>query len=189
MIKRLTARFALVFSCTLMTAGIAAPASAAFWQCAPYARQISGIEIRGNADTWWGQAAGRYDRGHAPKAGAVLAFAATSRMRVGHVAMVSRVVSDREVLLTHANWSRRGQVETDVRAIDVSPAGDWTMVKVWFGPQGGIGTTAYPTRGFIYADHAPRNPQLDEGGDDALPTPVIATAATVPVAGGLPLAR
>lgn len=187
MLKTLTARFALMVSCILVTAGIATPASAAFWQCAPYARQISGIDIRGNADTWWGQAAGRYERGHAPKVGAVLAFAATSRMRVGHVAMVSRVVSDREVLLTHANWSRPGQVEAGVRAVDVSPNGDWTQVKVWYAPQGGIGTTAYPTRGFIYSGRGSR----DADGDDAAPLParVIATAAAVPVAGGLPLAR
>ena len=190
MVKVLTARFALVFSCILATAGLAAPASAAFWQCAPYARQISGIEIRGNADTWWGQAAGRYERGHAPKVGAVLAFAASHRMRVGHVAMVSRVVGDREVLLTHANWSRPGKVETDVRAIDVSPNGDWTMVKVWYAPQGDLGTSAYVTRGFIYSGHAPRGEAAEDAGDEPLPiTAVIATAATVPVASGLPLGR
>ena len=79
------ARFALVVSCGLMTA---TPASAQFWQCAPYAREVSGIQIRGNANTWWGQAAGRYERGHAPKVGAVLSFESTRRMRVGHVAMV-----------------------------------------------------------------------------------------------------
>jgi surface antigen len=152
--KALTARFALVVSCGLMTA---TPAFAQFWQCAPYARQISGIEIRGNANTWWSQAAGRYERGHAPKEGAVLSFEATRRMRVGHVAMVSKVVGDREVLLTHANWSRRGGVERDVRAIDVSAAGDWSMVKVWYGPQGGLGTSAYPTKGFIYSGHAPKS--------------------------------
>ena len=152
MMKALAVRFALVFSCGLM---MAAPAAAQFWQCAPYARQISGIDIHGNADTWWGQAEGRYERGHLPKAGSVLAFAATGRMRVGHVAMVSRIVSDREVLLTHANWSRRGGIETDVRAIDVSPAGDWSEVKVWYGPQGDLGTSSYPTKGFIYADHGP----------------------------------
>jgi surface antigen len=188
MVKTFTARFALMASCILATAGVAAPASAAFWQCAPYARQISGIEIRGNADTWWGQAAGHYERGHSPKVGAVLAFAATHRMRVGHVAMVSRVVSDREVLLTHANWSRPGRVETDVRAVDVSPNGDWTMVKVWYAPQGGIGTTAYPTRGFIYSGHAPHDLRTDDGADDAAPV-VIATAATVPVAPGVSLDR
>src|SRR3546814_4891063 len=70
------------------------------------------------------------------------------------VAMVSKIVSDREVLLTHANWSRPGRVETDVRAVDVSPAGDWSEVKVWYGPIGDLGTSVYPTKGFIYATAA-----------------------------------
>ncbi len=172
-VKTLAARFALVVSCGLMTA---TPAMAQFWQCAPYAREISGISIHGNANTWWGQAAGKYARGHAPKVGAVLAFQSTRRMRVGHVAMVSQVVSDREVLLTHANWSRPGAIERNVRAIDVSAAGDWSEVKVWYGPLGGLGTSSYPTNGFIYSDHAPVN--------DAAPMPdtnVIATVAAVPV--------
>ncbi|MDB5696085.1 MAG: chap [Sphingomonas bacterium] len=130
----------------------AAPAVAQFWQCAPYAREVSGIQIRGNANTWWGQAAGRYARGQTPRPGAVLAFDSTRRMRVGHVAMVSRIVSEREVLLTHANWSRRGGIERDVRAIDVSAAGDWSAVKVHY--RGSMGTSVNPTRGFIYADRA-----------------------------------
>lgn len=145
------ARFALVAACGLMAT---TPASATFWQCAPFARLISGIKIHGNANTWWSQAAGKYDRGDTPRVGAVLAFNSTARMRVGHVAMVSKVVSDREVLLTHANWSRRGQVERNVRAVDVSDKGDWSLVKVWYGPQGGLGTSSYPTKGFIYSDHA-----------------------------------
>lgn len=148
----LAARLALMMACGLATA---TPATAQFWQCAPFARHVSGIDLHGNADTWWGQAEGRYDRGHTPQAGAVLAFEATGRMRVGHVAMVSEVVSAREVLLTHANWSRRGGIETDVRAIDVSDAGDWSRVKVWYGPNHGLGTSTYPTKGFIYAGAAP----------------------------------
>ena len=152
-INRLAARFALVFSCAL---GLAAPAAARSWQCAPYAREVSGIRIHGNANTWWGQAAGRYERGRTPKAGSVLAFEPTRRMRVGHVAMVSKVVGDRELLLTHANWSRRGGIERDVRAVDVSAAGDWSEVKVWYGPQGGLGTLSYPTSGFIYPGSAPQ---------------------------------
>lgn len=153
----LTALFALLVSCGLMTA---MPATAKPLQCVPYARQMSGIALRGNANTWWSQAAGRYERGHTPRVGAVLAFAATRHMRLGHVAMVSKVVSDREVLLTHANWSRHGGVERDVRAVDVSPDGDWSMVKVWFAPLGDLGLTAYPTKGFIYADGT-------DAGDDA----------------------
>ncbi len=82
-------------------------------------------------------------------------------MRLGHVAMVSEVVSDREVLLTHANWSRRGGIERNVRAVDVSEAGDWSMVKVWYGPNGGLGTSAYPTKGFIYSDRAADNDTVD----------------------------
>ena len=162
----------LTLSCILLST---TPAAAQFWQCAPFARSVSGIEIRGNANTWWGQAAGHYDRGNAPKVGAVLSFQSTARMRVGHVAMVSRVVNDREVLLTHANWSRPGQIETDVRAVDVSAAGDWSMVKVWYAPNGGLGTSAYPTNGFIYSGHAP----IAQPADD-LPTLIIATV-TVPV--------
>ena len=166
-------------ACVLMGT---APAAAQFWQCAPFAREVSGIQIRGNANTWWGQAAGRYARGHDPKVGAVLSFRSTRRMRVGHVAMVSQVVSDREVLLTHANWSRRGGVERDVRAVDVSAAGDWSQVRVWYAPQGGLGTSSYPTDGFIYADGTP----------DADPSPapvVIASASTGAGAWGVPLSR
>ena len=173
--KTLAARFALVVSCGLMTA---APASAQFWQCVTFARSVSGIQIRGNANTWWGQAEGRYERGHTPKVGAVLAFQPTSRMRVGHVAMVSRIVGDREVLLTHANWSRPGRIETDVRAVDVSAAGDWSMVKVWYAPQGDLGTSSYPTNGFIYSNGTPTVPASMA---PAVNTNVIATSAPVPM--------
>ncbi len=172
----LAARFALVVSCALMAA---TAAQAGYLQCAPFAREVSGIEIRGNANTWWGQAAGRYERGATPQVGAVMAFKAVRSMPVGHVAMVSKVVSAREVLLTHANWSRRGGVERNVRAIDVSAAGDWSQVRVWFAPVGGLGTSSYPVAGFIYAGKAPVTPAVTE---EALPPLTIATAATVPVA-------
>lgn len=135
-----------------LSALISVPAAAGTLQCAPFARQVSGIEIYGNANTWWGQAEGRYARGHQPRVGAVLAFASSRSMPVGHVAMVSKVVSDREVLLTHANWSYRGDIERDVRAVDVSANNDWTDVRVWYGPIGGLGTRSNPANGFIYAD-------------------------------------
>jgi len=171
--RAFAARFALVVSCSLMAA---TPAMAQFWQCAPYAREISGINIHGNANTWWNQAAGHYARGHAPKAGAVLAFASSGRMKLGHVAMVSEVISDREVLLTHANWSRRGGIEHNVRAVDVSEAGDWSLVKVWYGPQGGLGTTSYPTKGFIYSDRATDTDTV-EGDDTQAPLPTLTMAS------------
>lgn len=148
-IRRLTAHLALLLSFTLLAAQ---PAQAQFWQCAPFARMMSGISLFGNAGTWWAKAAGKFARGHLPKIGSVMSFMPTSHMRVGHVAMVSEVVSDREVLLTHANWSRRGGVETNVRAVDVSDAGDWSKVKVWY--HGALGTSVYPVNGFIYSKSA-----------------------------------
>ncbi|OQW78363.1 MAG: CHAP domain-containing protein [Proteobacteria bacterium ST_bin13] len=179
--KTLAARFALVLSCVLMTA---TPAMAGRLQCVPFAREMSGIDIYGNAKTWWSQAEGRYARGTTPKIGAVLAFEATGKMRLGHVAMVSQIVSDREILLTHANWSRPGGIERDVRAIDVSVAGDWSEVRVWYGPLRDLGKSAYPAKGFIYAAPALQATPLDGGAPNATVT-IAANALTTPVILGL----
>lgn len=123
-------------------------------QCVPYARKVSGIQLYGDAHTWWDQAAGRYARGTRPKVGAVIAFRPYGAMKLGHVAAVSRIVDSRTVLLRHANWSpidgRRGQPEDNVRAVDVSPDNDWSEVRVWYAPLGGLGTTHWPVEGFIY---------------------------------------
>ncbi|MDE0945937.1 MAG: CHAP domain-containing protein [Sphingobium sp.] len=148
--------FRAVFAAALLALSslIVTPATAGVLQCVPFARQASGIELYGNAHTWWNQAEGRYDRGHEPRIGAVLAFAASRSMPVGHVAMVSKIVNEREVLLTHANWSYRGGIERNVRAIDVSPNNDWTDVRVWYGPIGNLGLRSNATRGFIYAQPA-----------------------------------
>lgn len=125
-----------------------------YLQCVPYARRVSGIQIYGDAHTWWGQARGRYQRGSRPRVGAVLAFQPHGKMRLGHVAAVSRIIDSRTVLLRHSNWSpingRRGQIEDDVRAVDASANNDWSKVRVWYGPIEALGGTAWPVHGFIY---------------------------------------
>ena len=93
-------------------------------QCVPYARIVSGVEIYGDALTWWDQAQDHYKRGSIPKKGAVLAFRPVGPMTLGHVAVVSRILDDRRVLIRHANWSSPGAIEEDVLAIDVSDAGE-----------------------------------------------------------------
>jgi len=84
----------------------------------------------------------------------VMAFQPYGNMRLGHVAAVSRVIDSRTVLLRHANWSpidgRRGQIEDNVEAVDVSPDNDWSQVRVWYAPIQGLGSTAWPVAGFIY---------------------------------------
>ncbi len=94
--------------------------------CVPFARENSGIEIRGNALTWWGHAAGVYARGYRPEVGSVLNFRATRHMRLGHVAVVTNVLTPRVVEIDHANWSARGKVSRGIRVVDVSPANDWS---------------------------------------------------------------
>ena len=150
--RRFLGAFAL---CASLLASVPATARD-YLQCVPFARAESGVDIRGNAKTWWAQAAGEYDRGQEPRKGAVMAFASTAGMPLGHVAVVKKVVSDREILIDHANWSpingRRGQIERNVRVVDVSDKGDWSMVRVWYAPIGDLGLRANPVQGFIYAD-------------------------------------
>jgi surface antigen len=133
-----------------------------YLECVPYARQISGVQIYGDALTWWDQAKGRYARGHEPRVGAVMAFRPYGNMRLGHVAAVSEIIDSRTVLLRHANWSpidgHRGQIEDNIRAIDVSPNNDWSEVRVWFAPIQALGSTHWPIAGFIYNEE----PGLDE---------------------------
>jgi hypothetical protein len=109
--------------------------------------------VKGNAANWWANAAGLYERGFRPEPGSVLNFRATGRMRLGHVAVVSQVVSAREVMIDHANWAgpglRKGMVSHSVKVIDVSDSNDWSAVRVALGDRDTFGSV-YPTYGFIY---------------------------------------
>lgn len=115
--------------------------------CVPFARMASGIEIKGNARTWWAAAEGRYARGRTPQKGAVMVFAGMRGMPHGHVAVVAEVVSDREIRLDHANWTRN-RVTLGHLARDVSEKGDWSRVQMEHAP-GSFGRVN-PVHGFIY---------------------------------------
>jgi len=116
--------------------------------CVPYARAASGINLRGDAYTWWDNAAGIYQRGIAPAPGAVLVLAQTNRLRSGHVAVVRQIISSREILVDHANWVP-GQVINGQHVYDVSPANDWTMPR-FYNLEAGVYGSVYPAYGFIY---------------------------------------
>jgi hypothetical protein len=161
-------RFPHAFAAMILCLSIAAPAAARplldyVGECVPFARNASGIQIYGDAWTWWDQAKGKYARGHTPRVGSVVAFAKQARLRLGHVAVVSRIVEDRVLMLTHANWSRqdgeRGHTEQDVTLFDVSDDNDWSEVRVWYKDATGLGATTYRVHGFIYAPGRP-TPEL-----------------------------
>lgn len=126
-----------------------------YLQCVPYARRVSGILIFGDAHTWWGQAEGHYARGFRPKVGAVMTLKPSGGSTLGHVAAVSRIVDSRTILIRHSNWSlingRRGQIEDNVKVIDVSPTNDWSAVRVWYAPLQALGGSHWPVQGFIYS--------------------------------------
>ncbi len=146
----LVRKFVLAF----LVCGIVASAAPAWaLQCVPYARQASGLSLQGDAWRWWSAAEGVYERGNAPLPGAVMVFKSTKAMRHGHVAVVSRIVSRREIRIDHANWGQgrhRGKIERDVAVLDVSPRNDWTQVRVWHEGSDSYGVRVNPVFGFIY---------------------------------------
>lgn len=125
----------------------------AWLQCVPYARRVSGIELKGDAYTWWRQADGLYQRGQQPEPGAVLSFKRTRGMYLGHVAVVTETVGPRKILITQAHWPtpgrRHGDISHAISVIDVSSGNDWTQVRVEIGHSGRYGSV-YQTNGFIY---------------------------------------
>jgi surface antigen len=116
--------------------------------CALYVRAETGVALYGAAAGWWDQAEGWYGRGHLPAVGSILVFKRTAHMRSGHVALVARVVSAREILVDHANW-HRGIVSRGMSVIDTSRDQDWTQVAVIDLPSGKHGRSN-PTFGFVY---------------------------------------
>jgi hypothetical protein len=121
-------------------------------QCVQYAREKSGINLYGDAYSWWNQAPPD-KRGNIPVVGSVLVLAQTPRMTHGHLAVVTRIVGNREISVTHSNWGdgwlSRRRVFDYQRVLDVSPMNDWSQVKFW-NYEAGVFGAPYPAKGFIY---------------------------------------
>jgi surface antigen len=118
-------------------------------QCVPFARRESGVEIFGDANTWWRQARGRYETTDAPSEGAVLVLHGYASSSRGHVAVVKETVSPRLIIVDHANWLNGGEITRDVPIMDASAAGDWSEVRVWHVPGRQWGARTYRVQGFI----------------------------------------
>jgi hypothetical protein len=127
-------------------------------ECVPYAREHSSINIHGDAYTWWDKAAGVYARGNEPLMGAVMVLVNYAGRRHAHVAVVSRMVSPREIRIDHANWLNDGAIYVNDPVIDVSDANDWSQVKVWNIRTGSWGTKVYTVKGFIGPGPVNANP-------------------------------
>ena len=117
--------------------------------CVEYARLASGITIFGDAKTWWDKARQSYAQLTNPTPGAVMVFNTRKKMALGHVAVVKRILSSREVIVDHANWGRDGRIYLNAPVIDVSANNDWSRVRVWNTRAGTMGSSTYAIRGFI----------------------------------------
>jgi surface antigen len=120
-------------------------------QCVPYARAHSGIQIYGDAYTWWDKAAGKYPRASLPEPGAVLVLHNYAGPAHGHLAVVRQVVGPREIRVDHANWLNDGSIYVDDPVRDVSDDNDWSVVRVFNLRAGAWGSKLYPVQGFIGA--------------------------------------
>jgi hypothetical protein len=121
--------------------------------CVPYARAISGFELRGDAWTWWKGAEGVYSRGNLPAVGAIIVMSRSKTMSRGHVGVVTAVLNSREIQIDHANW-KPGEVHRGALVRDVSTTNDWSEVQVWYPPINDYGTGRHRLSGFIYPQHS-----------------------------------
>jgi len=119
-------------------------------QCVPFARQASGIQIFGDANTWWVRAAGRYPQSSRPATGSVLVIRGFNNPGRGHVAVVTHIDSSRLIRVDHANWLNNGEISVGVPVLDVSPNNDWSEIRVWHIPGGHWGGRVYSAQGFIH---------------------------------------
>ncbi len=117
--------------------------------CVPFARAHSGVDIHGDAYTWWDKAEGRYRRSAAPSDGAVMVLAGYAGPSHAHVAVVRRIVSSREIRVDHANWLNNGAIFLDDPVADISPNNDWSEVLVWNVQTHAWGVHTYNVQGFI----------------------------------------
>jgi surface antigen len=149
-------------------------------QCVPYARMVSGIALHGDAHTWWKNAEGRFRRGHDPAPGAVMVVRGSRKTPLGHVAVVTKILNEREILVDHANWLNNERIHLATPVIDVSPSNDWSAIRVWYTPGAQYGANVYPLAGFIYSDSPSLYITVANANVRAHPTTNAKRIATIP---------
>ena len=150
--------FALLFltACSSTSGRISTPMAEGWFapkneQCVPFARRASGIEIYGDAHTWWRKAKPE-KRMKRPRPGAVMVLAKTRRLSRGHLAVVKEIIDSDEITVTHTNWGHssdtRRIVYESMRVKDISKAKDWSHAIFWNANTSAYGSP-YKVSGFI----------------------------------------
>jgi len=150
----------LISACTTMAS------DSRYLQCVPYARQVSGIEIYGDAHTWWAKAQKKsLARGKKPEKDSVFILSKTKQLPYGHLSVVKKVVSPRLIEVDHANWGKniigQGNIYKSMPVKDVSKNNDWSKVRFWSPESENFGYV-YPATGFVYNRKAQKQVQLTQ---------------------------
>lgn len=126
-------------------------------QCVDYAKENGWSDFSGLgfAYKWWFAATEKtssyyvpgYPVGNIPQIGAVLVLKPWSGNTAGHVAIVTKIVDDDEILVNHANWRNDEVIRIGDKVKDAS-GGKWKKILVQYGAD--YGSTTYDTNGFIY---------------------------------------
>jgi surface antigen len=132
-------------------------------QCVPFARDASGVNIRGDAKHWWKLAAGKYSRSRRPKEGSVFVMRGYQTARRGHVAVVRQILDSRTIVVDHANWGNDGRIYLNAPVRDESAKNDWSKVRVWYTPNDRWGQRVYRAKGFIHPTTAVADNSLGLG--------------------------
>jgi hypothetical protein len=90
-----------------------------------------------------------------PETGAVIVMRGYRNPHRGPVAVVRHVLSERSIIIDHANWLASGEVTVNVPVVDVSPRNDWSQVRVWHIPTQTWGLRVYNVQGFILPGEQP----------------------------------
>jgi hypothetical protein len=130
-----------------MTPSVETPLHRLF--CVEYARMRSGLEVFGDARHWWDRAKNLYARMSHPVEEAVMVFSGSKRLRRGHVAVVTEIVSPRQIIVDQANWENHGEIDHATPVLDVSRGNDWSQVRVWDMRSNTFGSHVYAISGFI----------------------------------------
>ena len=117
--------------------------------CVEYARMRSGLAVFGDAKYWWDRARNLYARVSHPVEEAVMVFSGSKRLKRGHVAVVTEILGPRQIIVDQANWQNKGEIDHATPVLDVSPANDWSKVRVWDIRSGTFGSHVYAISGFI----------------------------------------
>jgi hypothetical protein len=132
---------------TAMTPSVETPLRRLF--CVEYARMRSGLAVFGDAKHWWARAKNLYARLPHPVEEAVMVFSGSKRLKRGHVAVVTEIVSPRQIVVDQANWQNKGEIDHATPVLDVSAKNDWSKVRVWDIRSGTFGSHVYAISGFI----------------------------------------